>query len=47
VFAQRVLRDQRLQLGDEFAIAPCLKIGVDPLLQCDEATLLESRDVAL
>ena len=44
---QRVLVDERLELGDELAGAAQLEIGVDPFLERVEAKLLETADLVL
>ena len=45
--AERVLGDERLQLGDELVIAAESEVGVDSILERREAQLLEPRDLAL
>ncbi len=45
--AQRVLRDQPLELGDEVAVASEREVGLDPLLERREAKLLEPPDSRL
>ena len=42
-----MLRDERLELGDELAAAAQLEVGVDPLLERLEPELLEPADLAL
>ena len=41
--AQRMLRDQRLELGDELGMPTAREIGLDPALEREEAQLLEAR----
>lgn len=45
--AQRVLGDERLELGHEAGVPPERQFGVDAQLECHEAQLLESCDRAL
>ena len=45
--AQRMLRDERLELADELGVAPELELGVDPLLERRQPQLLEPRDLRL
>ena len=45
--AQRVLRDKRLQLGDQVAVAAEREVGLDPLLDCRQPKLLQPRDLDL
>ena len=40
--AQRVLRDQRLERADDFALLPERELGLDPQLDCGQAKLLET-----
>ena len=40
-------RDERLELADDVAVAAELEVGVDPLLDRDEAQLLEPADLRL
>ena len=42
--AQRVLGDERLELGDERRVPPERELGVDPLLERREPQLLEPLD---
>ena len=35
-FAQGLLLDESLQLGDDVAMPPEVEIGLDPLLEADE-----------
>ena len=46
-FAQRVLADETLQLGDELAGQPEPEIGVDPVLDRLQSQLLEPGDLRL
>ena len=41
--AQRMLRDQRLELADDVAVMPERQVGLDPPLERGEAQLLEAR----
>ena len=42
--AERVLRDERLELSDELGVAPECKVGVDPELHRCQPDLLEPGD---
>ena len=44
-FAQRLPRDERRELADERSVASKRKVGLDPLLEHNEAALLEARDL--
>ena len=46
-FAQRVARDQRLELGDQLLVAAERELGVDPLLERYQPQLLETRRLGL
>ena len=45
--AQRLLRDERLQLRDELVVSPQLEVGLDALLLGREPQLLEAGDLGL
>ena len=45
--AERLLRDERFQLGDELVVSPQLEDGLDPLLPRGETELLEAGDLGL
>ena len=45
--AQRLLGDERLELGHDVGVASELGVGADPLLVRDEAQLLEPADLGL
>jgi hypothetical protein len=45
--AQRVLRRERVELGDELDVLSEGEVGVEPLLQRHEPQLLEARDLGL
>ena len=42
-----MLADERLELGDELGVAAEREVGLDPLLECGQAQLLEARDLSL
>ena len=46
-FAQRVLGDERAELGDQVVVAPAAEIGLDPQLDRREPDLLEPGDGGL
>jgi len=41
--AERLARDELLQLGDQARVPPECEIGLDPLLECGEPGVLEPR----
>ena len=45
--AARVLRDQRLELGNEIAMAAELQVGLDPILERRQPQLLQPRHLRL
>jgi len=45
--AQRLLADQALQLTDQLAAGAEGQVGLDPLLQADQAQLVQPRDLGL
>ncbi len=47
VLSKRMLREDRLQLGDELAVPPKLEVGIDPGLERCQLALFESRDLHL
>ena len=46
-FAQRVLADELLELGDQLGVAAERQISLDPTLERDQPLLLQAGDVAL
>ena len=42
-----MVRDERLQLGDEFAVATELEVRLDARLERRQLTVLEPRDLGL
>jgi hypothetical protein len=47
MLSERLRRDERLQLGDEFAVAAEREVGIDAGLERCRAALVEARDLSL